>query len=32
MVKIFHCTYTAYSLRNNIVLCFDVLNCKWVIG
>jgi hypothetical protein len=32
MVKIFHCTYTAYGLRNSIVLCFDVLNCKWVIG
>ncbi len=32
MVKIFYCAFDAYSLRNNITLCFDVVSCRWVIG
>ncbi|MDF2906821.1 MAG: hypothetical protein K0R34_2142 [Herbinix sp.] len=32
MVKTFYCTYLAYGYRNDIVLCFDVINTKWVMG
>jgi hypothetical protein len=32
MVKIFHCGYDAYGFRNDIILCFDVASCRWVIG
>lgn len=32
MVKIFYCAFDEYGLRNDITLCFDVVNCKWVIG
>jgi hypothetical protein len=32
MVKIFYCAYTAYGLSNDIVLCFDITQCRWVIG
>lgn len=32
MVKIFYCAYDAYGYRNDIVLCFDVIKCRWVIG
>jgi hypothetical protein len=32
MTKEFICCYDAYGLRNDIVLCFDIVNCRWVIG
>ena len=32
MVKIFHCGYDAYGYRNDIALCFDVVNHIWMIG
>lgn len=32
MVKIFYCGYDAYGYRNDIVLCFDIINHIWVIG
>jgi hypothetical protein len=32
MVKIFYCRYDAYERRNYISLCFDIMECRWVIG
>lgn len=32
MVKTFYCCYVAYGYRNDIVLCFDITGCRWVIG
>ena len=32
MVKIFYCSFDSNGLRDNITLCFDIVNCLWVIG
>jgi hypothetical protein len=32
MVKTFYSTYFAFVYRNDLVLCFDVIYTKWVIG
>lgn len=32
MVKIFYCTYDANGIRNDIMLNYDINNCRWVIG
>ena len=32
MVKIFYCSFDSNGQRDNITLCFDIVNCLWVIG
>ena len=32
MMKEFYCSYDAHGYRKDIVLCFDVIGCRWVVG
>ena len=32
LVKTFYCTFDAYGLRNEIILCYDATKHYWVMG
>jgi hypothetical protein len=32
MIKEFYCCYDSNGYRNDLMLCFDITACRWVIG